>query len=100
MKPLRPYRPHRSGRDLSIQDLAALVFGCTLAAGVVLHMIFNGEKPSVDEHFVTLSTLAVFFAGIAFTRPVILLIREWRGTRSRADDTEETEAPEKEKDTP
>lgn len=76
------YRPHRKSSEMSVQDLAALVFGCVLAGGIVLHMIFNGEKPGVDAHFTTLSILAGFFAGIAFTRPVILLIREWRGTRA------------------
>jgi len=68
----------RYQKDMSRQELIEIVFGCTLAAVLVGHIIINGEKPSVDSHCLTLSIMTGFFAGIAFNRPVVMMIREWR----------------------
>ena len=73
----------RYREEVSLQELIEMVFGCVMAGVIVGHIVVNGERPSVDGHFYPLAALAGFFTGVAFNRPVVLMIREWRGKGER-----------------
>lgn len=67
--------------SMSRMELGRMIFGCSLAALIVGHLIWNGEKPAVDGHFMTLTALIVLFVGVAFTGQVVALLQAWRGKK-------------------
>jgi hypothetical protein len=69
-------RRHGMGRaEVSLVEAGLTLVGVVVAGVILWHMIAHADRPTVDAHFLELSSMFTFSLGAAFNRGISKAVR-------------------------